>query len=75
MVLILIITRHLRKLTFPHSLFYPASLSEEEETQSDRQFITKPVNAKFIHLQYKNTNPQNNYRDKVVLILSWSFPG
>lgn len=29
-----------------------------------RQFVTKPVDAKVKRLQYKNTNPQNNYWDK-----------
>lgn len=69
-----IINKTFKKAHFTPSSYpiLPLSLGKKKK-KSYRQFITKPVNAKFIHLQYKNTNPQNNYRDKVVLILSRSF--
>lgn len=68
-----IINKTFKKAHFTPSSYPILPLSLEKKKKSYRQFITKPVNAKFIHLQYKNTNPQNNYRDKVVLILSRSF--
>lgn len=64
---------HTNYETFKRAQFPRQIYSILPKIKSYRRFITKPINAKVIDLQYKNTNSQKNYREKVVLIPSGSF--